>query len=277
MKNWDQELVKAASTGDVEGVKTALRKGADANARDDNGGFSLVCAAHGGHVEIVRLLLDAADLHTNNNLALLLAAKEGHVEIVRLLLATGAKDRAANDRGVVGLDFAAINGHAEVVRVLVTAENAYSNDHMDNALRSAAANGHPDIVRILLAAGVDNHGINDDILYLAAFYGQAEVVRLLLAAGANVHANCDAALRCAAAHGHAEVVHILLAAGANPVITLENTLKVDRGDVVTTLDGCAAALTQEQRAALLAASRPNEFVRLRAIAAAAVKHRAVRR
>ncbi len=107
--------------------------------------------------------------------------------------------------------------------------------------------------------------------------GDIAGVKAALASGANIHANDDLALRQAAHNGHAEIVSLLLAAGANPVIALENTHQADRGDVVTTLDACAAALTSAQRAALLDASRPGELVQLRAIAASTEKRGAVRR
>jgi len=58
---------------------------------------------------------------------------------------------------------------------------------------------------------------------------------------------------------------------------LENTPKADRGDVVTTLDACAAVLTSEQRGALLAVSHPGEFVQLRALAVSAEKQRVLHR
>jgi len=86
-----------------------------------------------------------------------------------------------------------------------------------------------------------------------------------------------AALRWAAYHGHVDVVYVLLTAGANPAVALENVIKEDRSDVAATLDACATVLSQEQRTELLAVSRPNEFIQLRAIAASTEKHRAVRR
>jgi len=43
------------------------------------------------------------------------------------------------------------------------------------------------------------------------------------------------------------------------------------------LDACAATLSQAQRAALLAISRPDEFVKLRTIATSTAKHNVIRR
>lgn len=156
MKNWDQKLVKATLAGDIEGVKTALHKGADANARADNGWFSLACAARGGHVDIVRLLLDAgADIHARPNqnswYALDHAALQGHADVVVILLAAGANPHADNDYPI---QWTARHGHVDVVRILIAAGvNVHAGGHF--ALRRAAFHGHVDVVRVLLAAGAD--------------------------------------------------------------------------------------------------------------------------
>jgi len=119
--------------------------------------------------------------------------------------------------------------------------------------------------------------LQEEALIESARVGNIDDVKAALAAGADVHADHDDALRCAAASGHAEVVRVFLAVGGDPIIALKNTIADDRSDVVTTPDGCVAALSQDQRTALLDISRPGEFVRSRAIVASAAKHRAVRR
>jgi len=253
--------IESSRMGDIDGVKAALAAGANVHATNDAAQRQADLNRRAG---IVRML-DADALRE--------AAANGHAEMVNLLLAADANVHANDDEA---LREAAARGHVEIVSLLLAAgANVHAND--DEALRYAAARGHVEIVSLLLAADANVHANNDAALRYAAASGHAEIVSLLLAADANVHANNDAALRYAAASGHAEIVNRLLAAGANPVIALENTSQADRGDVVTTLDACAAVLTSEQRAALLAISRPGEFVQLRAIAASAVKHRTMRR
>jgi len=147
----------------------------------------------------------------------------------------------------------------------------------ENVLFEAAITGKASVVTAALAAGANIHADDDEALRWAAFLGHVDVVQILLAAGANVHADHDGALRSAADHGHAEIARCLMAARADPVIALKSTPGDERGDVTATLDACAAALTSEQRAALLAVAHPDEFVQLRAIAASAEKHRAIHR
>jgi len=78
-------------------------------------------------------------------------------------------------------------------------------------------------------------------------------------------------------NGHSEIVRLLLAAGADPIVAWEKTNEKSRKFFMTTLDACGDALTQEQRDVLIAASRPDEFARLRAALAASNHARRLQR
>ena len=71
-----------------------LEKGADFNAKDNNGATPLHLAAYNGHGEAVDVLLEkGADFNAKNNdgaTPLHLAAYNGHGEAVRVLLEKGA-------------------------------------------------------------------------------------------------------------------------------------------------------------------------------------------
>ncbi|KAM7362153.1 uncharacterized protein ACRADG_012956 isoform 2-T4 [Cochliomyia hominivorax] len=94
------------------------------------------------------------------------------------------------------------------------------------ALHHACLNGHYEIVKILLA----HHAAHDipDIrgstpLYLAAWAGNEHIVNLLLMLRGNDNLDAqtienETALHCAAQHGHNSVVSALLARGADPTI-----------------------------------------------------------
>jgi ankyrin repeat protein len=80
--------------GHTEIVQLLLEKGADVNAKDDDGRTALMLAAEKGHTEIVQLLLErGANVNTkiDEKRILLWAAENGHTEIVQLLLKKGAK------------------------------------------------------------------------------------------------------------------------------------------------------------------------------------------
>jgi ankyrin repeat protein len=82
----------------------------------------LYIAAEKGHVDVVRLLLEAGVVYDkattdNGTTPLFVAAQNGHVEAVRLLIEAGADfHKAAND-GATPLDVAAQEGHMEVLRL----------------------------------------------------------------------------------------------------------------------------------------------------------------
>ena len=164
--------------------------------------------------------------------ALHVAAEKGHVEVVRLLLEAGAKQDAVDSNGATALHRAAKRGHSEVVRLLLEAgaDTGRTNDVTVTALHLAARGGHLEVVRLLLETGakqdvVDSNG--KTVLHCSAESGHLEVVRLLLEdleAGAKQDAiDSDGvttmillvALDAAARRGHSEVVRLLRQAGAD--------------------------------------------------------------
>ncbi|MGH9731644.1 MAG: ankyrin repeat domain-containing protein, partial [Candidatus Acidiferrales bacterium] len=103
----------AALHGEIESVKALLRRGAR---------IDLPVAAALGRIEDARRLLPSAG-HEDRHLALTLASDSGHVEIVRLLLDAGEDPNRYNPVGghshTTPLHQAAGAGHDAVVRLLV--------------------------------------------------------------------------------------------------------------------------------------------------------------
>jgi hypothetical protein len=85
----DKDLRKAAEKGDVAKVHELLAKGADVNAKDENGVTALMIGAEKGHAEIVQGLLEAgADVKAQDNhgaTAAMLAEKNGYTDVAKLL------------------------------------------------------------------------------------------------------------------------------------------------------------------------------------------------
>src|ERR671927_422917 len=87
--NGINELMVAASRGDLGRVESLLRDGADPNARDAFGQTALMYAAGAGHQAVSEELIDAgADVdarNRNNKTASDLAASRGHAEAAAFL------------------------------------------------------------------------------------------------------------------------------------------------------------------------------------------------
>ncbi|KXZ48898.1 hypothetical protein GPECTOR_24g187 [Gonium pectorale] len=218
-KNGDTPLMHAAYQGNVEAARILLDAGANSSRA------ALVKTLYSGSADMVKMLLDGAKLKpggTDGMTALMMAAKGGHVEVVKDLLDAGADLYARDRNGMGALMMAAKGGHVEVVKVLLAAARADVNAADMNgmtALMMAAKGGHVEVVKVLLAARADVNAADMDgttALTMAAKGGHVEVVKVLLAAaGANVNAadmNGTTALTMAAKGGHVEVVKVLLAA-----------------------------------------------------------------
>lgn len=124
----DTPFLYVGAEGRNDILKLILATG-KANLRDTNryGGTALIPAAHHGHPETVRLLLDTAiEVDHVNNLgwtALLEAVILGdggpvYQEIVKLLLAGGANAEIADNDGVTPLAHAKSRGFTEIARTI---------------------------------------------------------------------------------------------------------------------------------------------------------------
>ena len=169
----------------------------------------------------------------SNPTALHAASKKGHVEVVRLLLDAKADKDATDCMCRTALHWAAVNYNLLVVQLLVEAgadKDARDDKVCRTALHWAAAKGHLLVVQLLVEAGADKDSRDKEgktALHWAAEKGYLEVVRLLLEAGADKDAS-DAggatALHFAAGNGRELVVRMLLESGADKSATDEEGL-----------------------------------------------------
>ena len=229
------ELLRAAASGVVSLVEEILMRPQDPNlAEHMEATTPLYESSYWGHLEIVRLLLEAmaeANLETDSGTPLLAASLHGHVDSMRLLLAAKADLHRANSEGKTPLWAAARSGDVESVKLLLD-EGAQKEqvaqsfkawqdwERETTALAAAAGNGHASVVQVLLGAAADvgvQNAFGFTPLELSSRAGHAEVVRLLLehATATGRVSRCNAALRLAAKKGHAGVVGLLIEAGAD--------------------------------------------------------------
>lgn len=125
------------------------------------------------------------------------------------------------------LDRAIVNGHIEIVEILLkAAAHVNAKGTETSTLLLAARCGHIKIVELLLDRGVDvnaKNSSNETCLMYAAENGHKEVVSLLLKRGADVNAQDRAdhytALACAASGGHNGIAEMLIDKVANTETT----------------------------------------------------------
>ena len=243
-------LVDSAKHGDLEAVRTLLRKHVDVNAAEADGATALVWASYRDDLEMADLLLGAgARVNAATDLGvtpLWNASLNGSEAMVRRLLRAGANPNAKLLLGETPVMVASRAGSAAVVEQLV-ASGAQVNARAargQTALMWAVSQKHPDVVKVLLAHGADVHARSevwnevmavpphgyldynraipqggDTALMFAARVGDLGSANLLVAAGADVN-DFDAwgvsAAALAAHAGYRDLVAFLLDHGADP-------------------------------------------------------------
>ena len=123
-KNDETPLMMAALKGNVEAARRLIARGADVYK---TGWTPLHYAATGGHVEMIKLLLENhAYIDTespNKTTPLMMAAQYGNAQSVKLLIDEGADMAAKNAVGMTALDFSRL-GQSRESFDLLTAELA---------------------------------------------------------------------------------------------------------------------------------------------------------
>lgn len=193
----DQQLIEAATQGDVARVKALLAQGASVSARDQLGCTALLAATHANKVEAAAVLIAAgSDVNAKDNKQdspYLYAGAEGRLEILRLTLAAGADLKSTNRFGGTALIPACEKGHLENVRELLRTKIDVNHVNrlgwtalMETAMKKGRGPVHTEIARLLLAAGAnpnlpDHQGVTP--LAHAEQAGNHEIAALLRAAG----------------------------------------------------------------------------------------------
>jgi hypothetical protein len=118
----NEDLVQAANIGNLNEINALLAKGADVNAKTNDGSTALMNASQEGHKDIIDALLskgaDANAKMENGFTALILASRRGHKDIVDALLAKGADINAKTKDGATALYMACYYGRDDIVALL---------------------------------------------------------------------------------------------------------------------------------------------------------------
>ena len=186
-------LHRTVLAGNIDGLKAALKAGANVNARDARGWTALMHAANKGYAPMVESLLKAkADVDAraaDGATALFMAAAHGHSGVIKLLVKAGADASIEGPKGKT----------AEGLMAARVARKKYGGARgLHKALR---ANEGPAVIKTLLDLGADigaRHAVPHELhpsstyyytpLHIAARYNEhPEVIALLLKRGANLN------------------------------------------------------------------------------------------
>ena len=104
-----------------------LDTGLEIEIKDEEKSLTLLqYGSYNGHSEIVNVLLSkGAEMEArteNGHTSLILASLENHGEVVKLLLGSGANLEAQTNQGVTALICATQFGHVDVVQILIERE-----------------------------------------------------------------------------------------------------------------------------------------------------------
>lgn len=212
--------ISEAAAGDFSNILQMLvSAGAAVNLIDNNGWTALMSA---NNRDVIRVLVDAgADLDAmdvNGWTALMLL---DDLDLVAVLLAEGAGIDKENSYGWTALMWAAFNGFAEKVKLLLGA--SADVEFRDNQGRTAlllAYRGNRNAVEVLIEAGADPNAKDETgstALMAAALGVDSGKIQFLIDAGADVNAMDEegtTALMLADSLSHTDVASVLRGAGA---------------------------------------------------------------
>ena len=183
-------LCESCLNGDVDGVLSAIKQGADVNCIANADKYTpLHIACREGFLEIVReLVVHGANIRAQDALGLTplhVSAELGQVDAVMFLLERGSSVTDVDLEGLTAMHYACLKGHIEVAEVLVEAgaDADVADKALNTSLHLACMSGNLELVEWLVLdvdaswTFINIHG--QDALCLAKNLGYDDIVNFL--------------------------------------------------------------------------------------------------
>ena len=240
LKEWDTDEQKkelsehaatllhvAASNPNVAVTKYLVSKGADVNAKADNGVSPLHIAVGEGNIEVVKYLVSQGtdvNVKANNGTTPLDIAKEtGNTEVIRYLESVGTKSGTNLPNAEVNTPVIFTAEEQKKIDMFVAANgrDIKAVDDRGMTLLHSAIEWGDAVVKYLVSIGADvnvRDTANQTLLHWTALGGEVEIAKYLVSKGVNVNAKHKfgaTALHFAAHNGHIEVVRFLVSQRAD--------------------------------------------------------------
>ena len=189
-------LWRAATDGNKSLTKALLLSGV--NVDSEVGLDALSAAVYSGHMDIVKMLLDARApvnaYRSNKHSPLHIAAEVGRMDLLNILLDAGAIQNHPSSAEDPAFMVALKNGYTDIARLLLSRFRSYANQPDRRGVMPllwAVEDLQVDVARELIDAGAKVYPDNPvalnqfDLLRIATRHNSIELTRILLAAKAN--------------------------------------------------------------------------------------------
>jgi ankyrin repeat protein len=228
---YEQELLKASASGDLEKMQIYLALGASLKAKDEKGNTALLCAAHNNRLHAIEWLIEKKQVDPNEknhagNSALLFAAYNGFLPAAQYLVDKRKVSlRTKNDNHDTALLYAAINNKTQFMEWLLNEKSVpidETNKSKHTALIYSLKHGHVEQAIWLVKKGANFKAKNDignTAFLIAAMKGHLSFMKWLKEHKQidleEENNNRETALIVAAKSGQLAIIQWLISQGAN--------------------------------------------------------------